>query len=268
MIAPVWYYQQFDADLERDVPAEGYSGWRQTEIDIGRTALLVMHAWEMGTTTQYPGWHRAVEYIPRAQAICQKVFPPLLAAARSAGMPVFHVVGGGDYYRHLPGFQRAVALTVENEPSPIRAIADPLHAQLCRFRSEQVFVGKQNEVDVARGFARLDFPPEARPRDVEGIAENAAQLTALCNEQRINHLIYIGFALNWCLLMSPGGMLDMSRRGFLCSTVRQATTAVENRETARAEANKAEALWRIALAFGFVFDDHALLTAMEKEHKP
>jgi hypothetical protein len=54
--------------------------------------------------------------------------------------------------------------------------------------------------------------------------------------------------------MSPGGMVDMSRRGVICSVLRQAVTAVENRESAAAEAHKEEALWRIALAFGFVFD--------------
>ncbi len=54
--------------------------------------------------------------------------------------------------------------------------------------------------------------------------------------------------------MSPGGMLDMRRYGVICSTIRQAVTAVENRETARTEAGKELALWRVALAFGFVFE--------------
>ena len=54
--------------------------------------------------------------------------------------------------------------------------------------------------------------------------------------------------------MAPGGMLDMSRRGLMCSVFRQAVTAVENKESARSELHKEEALWRVALAFGFVFD--------------
>jgi hypothetical protein len=125
-----------------------------------------------------------------------------------------------------------------------------------------------NRPDVAKGFAGLDFPPEARPRENEGIAENAEQLMALCTEQGVNHLVYIGFALNWCLLMSPGGMLDMSRRGFMCSTIRQATTAVECRETAREERNKQEALWRTALAFGFVFEADDFSGALAADGRP
>ena len=65
--------------------------------------------------------------------------------------------------------------------------------------------------------------------------------------------MYVGFAINWCLLMSPGGMVDMARHGCLCSTIAEAVTAVENRETAATEREKQQALWRIAVEFGFVF---------------
>jgi len=113
---------------------------------------------------------------------------------------------------------------------------------------------QQFDADVARGFSQIDFLPEARPQGEEGIAEDAEQLFALCREAGVNHLIYAGFAINWCLLLSPGGMADMSKRGIMCSALRQAVTAVENRETARQELCKEIALWRVALAFGFVFD--------------
>jgi hypothetical protein len=250
------YYQQFDADYSRDIPGEGYGGWQTAEIEIEpeHTALVVMHAWDTGTYEAYPGWHRAVEYIPRAAEISRTVFPPLLSAVRRSRMPLFHVVGGGDYYKHLPGYQKAVELAGP-APAPLESVpTTPGLEHLRRFRSEKVFVGTDNREDTARGFARLDFTPEARPLDTEGVAENGHQLFALCREAGVNHLVYVGFALNWCLLLSPGGMAEMSRYGMLCSTIREATTAVENRETAREERCKEIALWRVALAFGFVFD--------------
>ena len=249
------YYRQFDADHDLDVPAEGYGGWKRAkvEIDLDHTAVVVMHAWNSGAPDEYPGWYRAVEYIPRARAILNTVFAGLLAGVRASGVRLYHVVGGGDYYRSLDGYRRVVrlagqALTLE------QVEVDPALAELRLFRRRNVFVGKHNEEDVARGFQALDFAPEARPVDGEGIAENAAQLFALCKSDGTSHLIYAGFAINWCLLMSPGGMLDMSRRGVMCSAFRQACTAVENKETARLELNKEAALWRVALAFGFVFD--------------
>src|SRR5690606_12630209 len=78
------YYQQFDADYARAVPAEGYGGWKTAEIELApeHTALVVMHAWECGTMEQWPGWRRCVEYHPRALKILQEVFPPLLTAVR------------------------------------------------------------------------------------------------------------------------------------------------------------------------------------------
>ena len=51
-----------------------------------------------------------------------------------------------------------------------------------------------------------------------------------------------------------GGMADMQKHGLMCSALRQATVAVENKQSAREQLCKEFALWRVALAFGFVFD--------------
>jgi len=258
------YYQQFDADVSRDVPGEGFGGWKTADVDIAldHTGIAVMHAWDTGTAEAFPGWYRAVEYLGRANEIGRTVFPRLLGAARSARFPVLHVVGGGNYYKKLPGYHRAASLGAPEPPDPPRIPSDPTLDELQRLRHERISVGPHNEADVARGFSRLDFMPSARPVREEGIAENSNQLFALCREARINHLIYAGFAINWCLLMSPGGMVDMERRGIMCSVFRQAVTAVENRETARQELAKQLALWRVTLAFGFVFDVEDFISAL------
>ena len=261
---PAAYYQQFDADFSLDVPGEGYGGWKQAEIEISldHTAVVVMHAWDTGTREQYPGWHRAVEYMSRANEICRTVFPRLLSAVRASEMKLFHVVSSGDYCKDYPGHRLAVELAGPEPPRPEQIEADPVLERLRQFRAEQVFVGKHNEADVQRGFRNLDFAPEAKPMGEEGIAENGHQLFALCKQAQANHLIYAGFAINWCVLLSPGGMADMSQRGLMCSVLRDAVTAVENKETARQELCKEIALWRVALAFGFVFEVDALVAAL------
>jgi len=251
---PATYYQQFDADYARAIPAEGYGGWRKADIEIApeHTALVVMHAWEAGTMEQWPGWRRCVEYHPRALRILAEVFPPLLTAVRASTLPVFHVVGGRDYYSHLPGYQKAVKLA---GPSPRHesVAKDPVMERLEKFRGEKVFVGAHNRPDVDAGWKFLDFAPQARPVGDEYIAEDGHQLAAVCRATGVNHLVYIGFAINWCLLMSPGGMVDMGRYGVMCSTIAEAVTAVENGETARLELEKRQALWRVAINSGFVF---------------
>lgn len=254
---PAGYYRQFDADLTHAVPAEGFGGWQRAEIelDLAHAAVVVMHAWDTGSPEQYPGWYRVAEYMPRARKILHTVFPPLLDAVRRSGLRLYHVAGAGanKYYQQYPGYQRAVSLAGPEsvlEQVEIDSSLENLH----RFREEHVSVGRHNEPDVKAGFQRLDFPPEAKPKGDESVAKDSTQLFALCKADGINHLIYAGFAINWCLLMSPGCMLDMSRHGIMCSVLRQAVTAVENKESARQELHKEEALWRVALVFGFVFD--------------
>jgi nicotinamidase-related amidase len=263
---PSHYYQQFDADPAREVPGEGYGGWKTADVELApeHTALVVMHAWDCGGPGEYPGWRRAVEYHPRAVKILRDVFPPLLAAARASPLPVFHVAGGRDYYSHLPGYRRAVQLAGP-APAPKPVAPDAVYERLEKFWADRVHVGAHNWADVNAGFAKLDFAPEARPVGDEGVAENGEQLAALCRERGVNHLVYIGFAVNWCILMSPGGMVDMRRHGLICSVIRDAVTAVENRETAREEREKQQALWRISLERGFIFDSKDFLAALSEK---
>lgn len=260
------YYQQFDADYSLDVPQEGFGGWKtgNVEIDPKHTAVIVMHAWDCGTPEQYPGWFRCCPAILRTYTVCREVFPKLLGAVRASELRLIHVVASGEYYQHYPGYQRAVALAGPvPEPLP-QAVKDSIYEKLGRFRSENVFVGKHNQLDVDNGLANMRFPKGAEPQGDEGIARDAHQLAALCRETGVNHLIYAGFNVDWCILMSQGGMLDMSRRGFICSVLRQAVTAIENKETVRHELGKEIALWRISLAFGFVFDVDDFMSAIRK----
>jgi len=263
---PAWIYQQFDADYRLSVPGEGYGGWNTVEVELPleRTALISMHAWGGAPVGQFPGWERCVEYRPRSFEIMRTQFPPLLQAARKAGLPLIHVVGGGPYYRDHAGFQKTVKLmesVVPPTPEP-GAPADPVIDHLRETKQRHSFVGTHNLADVNEGFKTLDFGSGAEPVDGEYITEDAGQLNAVCRHLGVSHLIYIGFAINWCLLMSPGGMVDMSRKGYFCSAIRQAVTAVENKESARTEAHKEEGLWRTALAFGMVFDADDIIGAL------
>ena len=260
---PTSYYQQFDVDFSRDVPAEGFGGWKRASLPLSteHTAIVSMHAWDCGTREQYPGWHRVEDYIPRADAIIANELARLLAATRASAFPLIHVAALA-YADRYPGYRRAFALAGP-EPEPPAAVAgDPVLDQLRAFRDDHVFVGRHNAEDVRRGWEAVDFAPAARPVGDEWVVATTHQLHALCRQLGVNHLIYAGFAINWCLLMSPGGMHDMAARGVMCSAVRQAVTAVENRETARTEANKEEGLWRTSVAFGFVYDLEDLLAAL------
>ncbi len=264
LVVPTWYYKHHDADYDLDVPEEGFGGWAKASLELSRehTAVVSMHAWDAGTREEFPGWWRVVPYIPRANAIVRDVYPKLLAAVRASNLPLFHVVGGGDYYKELPGYKRAVELAGPTPPEREKVASDPLRDKLAAFKSTHGYPCPHNTEDIQRGFARIDFPDPARPVGDEGVAENGHQLAALCKAHGINHLIYCGFAINWCLLLSPGGMAEMQHYGVMCSALRQATTAVENKDSARDERCKELALWRVALAFGFVYDVDEFVQAL------
>ncbi len=262
---PTWYYEQFDADFNMEIPGEGYGGWKQEDLplNLDKTAIVVMHAHYCGTRTEFPGWHRAVEYIPRSYTISKEVFPGILNAARNTGIKVYHVVAKGDFYKDYPGYKVAKRLAQRSHPLE-KMEHDDVIRSLTKFKNNRAYPGAHNIQDIQKGYENINFLNEARPLCDEGIAETSDQLFGLCKRDGINHLIYMGFAINWCLLTSPGGMVDMSRRGIMCSAIRQGVTAVENRETAREQLNKEEGLWRVALAFGFVYDVDDLIYTFYK----
>ena len=250
------YYQQFDADLSMEVPGEGYKGWQAAElpVDLHSTGFVFMHAWNCGTPEQYPGVYRACEYIPRANKISETVLPPLLSALRKTKANIYHVAGDAHGLDKYPGYHPAIAAQ-RSFSAPKNETSAVLH----EFRSRNVFTGKHNEEDCDKSAPHKNFHPGAAPKGDEPIFLDEETMAKRCVEDGVNHLIYSGFAINWCLAMSPCGMFDMGRRGFICSAIRDAVTAVENKESARTESHKEEALWRTAIAWGFVYDSKDII---------
>jgi len=257
-----YYYQQFAEDDVSDPVAASFGGWQSEDIEISsqHTALVVMHVWDCRSARrQYPGWYRCNEQIDRMNRITDEVLGPLVQEARRAQLRIYHVVYPGNYYDHLPGYRRARTLC-DVSPSVPQIKADPMLDALRKFRSDRVFVGAPNKADVEVAFERLDFAPQVRPLDSETIVDTSEQLFAACRHDGINHLVYTGFALNACMVIMPGGMEDMRRHGMLCSVIREATTAIENRETVVEERARDVAIWNVALTYGFVFGRDDVVT--------
>jgi len=262
---PTNYYGQFDADYSLDMPAKGFKGWEKAPlpVDTEKTALVVMHAWEAGTIEQYPGWWRCVEYLERSIEISRTTLKQLLDTAREKGMRVIHVVGWNNtYYTDLPGYKRAKELAGETAPT-VYIKEDPTSRARWDYRSKHAFPG-ENNLDIHNLEKEgLHFDPYYIPNNDEYVCENGDQLFAVCQKEGINHLIYSGFAINFCLTFSPGGMVDLSRHGVTCSVVRQCTTAVENKESIDGELNKEYGLWLTSMMFGFIYDLPDLLKALD-----
>lgn len=264
IIVPTNYYQQFDADYSLDVPGEGYGGWKKTdlEMNLDKTAVIVMHAMYYGQYEDAWGLFRAEENIPRAYDIGRNVLPDLLENVRRAGMKVFHVAGSRKVAEKYPGYKKTIELAGEDQP--VEQIAsDPVLDRLRRFKTDYSFPGAGNLESCSEACKDADFDVNAMPVGDEEILFDDRQLFALCRKYGINHLIYIGFNINWCILFSEAGMTYISKYGIMCSTIREAVTAVENRETARNETAKELAMWMTAVGFGFVYELDDFIRALK-----
>ena len=268
MKARIRYYQQFDADFDREIPAEGYGSWKTELVDFDRSriALVVVHANDPGARDKVPGWYRAVEYLPRSVAIMADRFDALLSTCRENDVPIIHLAGTDGFHRGYPGYAMAESLPVNPTPPIARLSSNEELRKFTQFRRSHVFPGKHNESDIQAGRKEMnDFPESSRPRGDEYVVDRADRLDAAARNLGATHLVYCGFAVNWCVWFISGGMVDMSRLGYVCSIIEEATTAVENAESARGEKHKAYALWTISVEFGFVFPIDEFLSGVRND---
>lgn len=118
-------------------------------VNISRTALVVMHAWDLGMPAEHPGEFRAVGELAASYEVGRTVFPGLLDAVRRSPLRLFHVVGGGKYYTEYPGYQFASDLAGPSPAPPEKIAGDEVHARIQQFRADFGRIGQHNAADVA-----------------------------------------------------------------------------------------------------------------------
>ena len=263
---PTMYYQQFGADPSLgDDAALTYGGWKKTNLPINadKTAIVVMHAAYVGEAETAPEQFQYCEYVPRSYRLAKENFPAVLDAARAAGIKIYHVTFGTGYFEEMPGYIETQALGAEANYSPrTKATGDDIISELYNFKDNNVTPGP-NAWDgiIAAREKYLNFLPEAMPQGNEPICTTSNELAEVAVRDEINHLIYMGFAVDACLLSSEGGMLGMQQRGFMCSAIKDCVTAVENRESTPSKHHTDTALWRVSTGFGFVYEGKDLVDA-------
>ena len=259
MMIRAYYYAQQGADCSLPQPALGFHGWRETEIpvDPARTAIVVMHAWK---TPDTEGLRQHVEYIGRANQIMEERFPTFLQAVRQSGVRIIHVAAGFEAaLDNFPGYRR---MQQECPPEEYETVDSTPTLRELKMRHWRLTGAEDSthHMQIEEGYAKYDFA--VKPRDNEDVVIAANQLLHLCRKHGIEHLIYTGFAVNACLMLSPCGCLDMTRRGLICSIVGDLTTAVENKESCIGERNREYGLWQFSVQGGFVFTSDTLLQTL------
>ena len=271
------YYRHYPVDFSQGpLGALGMKGWGETvdvEAPVRETALVSMHAENVGLIPEIPyadrgplaGYMRWLEYEGRKIDIARTVYPRILAAARGAGLSVVHVAMG-EYGRKYPGYAKALKLSgPEPRPATPRAPGPGKVRPPDDRKAKLIFGEHYDDNRDEEHFGRyFDFAEQAKPQGEEFVVETSHQLSSVLNSVGAWNLIYIGFAINWCLWFSGAGMVDMSRLGYRCSCIREGVTAVENRESVRGEQHKEEAMWRTSLMFGYVFSADDFISACSR----
>ncbi|MDP6124540.1 MAG: isochorismatase family protein [Candidatus Latescibacteria bacterium] len=257
---PVNYNRQYHADITKEVPGESYYGLTRAMEPFPKkqTALCVMHVWNTGLDPNIPwgadspvaGWWRAVEYVGRAMSITQNVLPGVMDTTRAVGIPLIHIATPNHSYPERFPQYSALREEAGAEPPKQEGAVGPNWRE---WYGSQMW-SSENAKDIRKGAPHLDFAEDVVPKEGEHIACTSHELNHLCRREGIWNLVYVGFALNWCLWFSPCGMVDMNRLGYRCSTIRGATTAVEFRDTARDQKALEYAYWHTATMFGYVID--------------
>ncbi len=270
-----WHmYRHYPADFSLwDAAAAGFLGWdaEVRELDLSRTCLALMHFTDAGLTPDRewgpdclsPNALGTIEWVPRLMDVVTFRMPRLIEAARAAGLQVAQVGVSGPPYTEGKIWEKCCKEAGEPPPPDEDVLtAEPLPDWKNQLNRDVFDLPRKGPKQVPPH--EFSLPDVFLPQGSDIVAQYPWQLHRLLKNRGIDHIIYTGWALNWCLWFSPCGMADMSRKGYMCSAVRGGCVAIENRESAVGELNLEYALWKTSTMFGYVFELHELTHALRE----
>jgi len=184
-------------------------------LPIEQTALVLVDMWDN---------HFIESWLERAEQITREAVVPVLEAARATGLSIVHAPS--------PPVAEQFEELKEHAPPVPSASSDWPPAE---FRSRQgeyaVFRGPRAQPPGIPPIDRLGMSPHIEVQDGEFVVATGEQLHVLLAERGILHVVYAGFATNWCILNRDYGMRAMAGRGYNLVLLREATAGVEFPDT-------------------------------------
>jgi nicotinamidase-related amidase len=207
----------------QDSPAEGLP-YREEHfmrrhadmaLPVDQTALVLVDTWDN---------HFIESWLERAERVTREAVVPVLAAGRAAGLTIVHAPSP----RVTPSYPEHMK---RHTPPPVSSPPDwPPPEFRAREGEFAAFRGPRNQPpgipDVEIGMS-----PYIEVRDEDFLLQTGQQLHELCQERGVLHLVYAGFATNWCIVGRDYGMRAMAARGYNLILLRDATMGVEYPDT-------------------------------------
>ena len=189
-------------------------------LPVEQTALVLVDVWNV---------HFIESWIERAKDVTVNVIVPALNAAREAGLTIVHA----------PCPEVAGQFPQLNRHTPPEAQSPPDWPP-AEFRSRTgeyaAYRGPRNQppsigIHWDSRADKLGMSPAIEVQDDDFVIATGEQLHELAKERGILHLLYVGFATNWCVVGRDYGIRAMTRRGYNIVLLRDATTGVEFPDT-------------------------------------
>lgn len=210
-------------------------------LPAAQTALVLVDVWAT---------HYIDSWLERAADITKAHIVPMMAAARRAGVLVIHAPSPFVVERHHKGSVPATPADTEGPdswpPASFRGI----------YRGgEHAAFGRQAEPRLAAAQARyeteLKIADIAAPAGDDEVIATGPQLHELLKARGILHLVYAGFATNWCVIGRDYGIIAMNGRGYNIVLARDATAGVEFHDSVEAETATQIAIREIETKYGW-----------------
>jgi nicotinamidase-related amidase len=201
--------------------------------------------------------------------VTREAVVPALEAARAAGLTVVHAPS--------PTVAEAYPEHLSRHASPGPAPAAAGQGSAGPVWPPAEFRGRQGEYAAFRGpraqppgipHLEMGMSPQIDVRDDEDLVATGAQLHALCAARGILHLVYAGFATNWCILNRDYGMRAMARFGYNLILLRDATMGVEYPDTVDECFATELAIREVETQLGFSVDNRGFIAACEALGQP
>ncbi len=185
-----------------------------------QTAFVLVDVWNV---------HFIESWIERAKDVTINAIVPALNAAREAGLTIVHAPCP-EVASQFPQLDRHTPPEVQPPPDwpPLEFRSRTGEYAAYRGpRSQPPSIGIHwdNLSD------KLAMSPAIEVQDEDFVIATGEQLHGLSKERGILHLIYVGFATNWCVVGRDYGIRAMTRRGYNIVLLRDATTGVEFPDT-------------------------------------
>ena len=211
------------------------------DLDTAETALMLVDCWDH---------HYIDTHLSRAKEIVSSRLASFTDFCRNAGVLVVHAPGLGVVKRYVDWMENPGDWD-RDAPEPDWP-PDDFRDRSGRYSNFQLF-GPTPELDAWSDYSgnRMGIMPELGPEPGDVAVADGDQLHSLLRKKRILHLLYAGFATNWCVTNKNYGMRAMSTRGYNVLLLRDATTAVEAHDTFGDETMKKIAIRTAEMMTGF-----------------